>query len=175
MANQTSDTISVGTEAWNIADGYVKLKVLKQLIICDKLEMVAIYGTEDIDEEGIVPPEMIPFKRVNAINRLKDNLKQLFGNVKFAIRKDDSDRFEQLRDRIEIVEEMLDAVSYISENHVTHNKELVVNEQWFAKMLTELQEIKESVNIPINNAGLIFRSSEEISFEDLLKDVAEGG
>jgi hypothetical protein len=168
---------NIGSEAWNIADGYVKLKVLKQVVMCDKLEIIALYGTEDIDDQMLnpIPYETVVQRRVDAINRLKDNIKQLINNVKFAIRKEDEPKFEALRARINLIEEMLDAVSYIAEDQVSHQKTLVIQEEWFRKMLTEMQEIKEEINFPINNAGLIFRKSDEMDFEELLKDISEGG
>lgn len=171
------DAINIGTEAWNVADGYVKLKILKQLVLCDKLEIIALYGSEDIDDAMMNPiaPEMINQRRVDAIQRLKDNLMQLVSNVKFAIRKDDDEKFEALRNRILLIEEMLDAVCYVAEDQVSHQQALVINENWFRKMLKEMQEVKETINFPINNAGLIFRKSDEMDFDELLKDIAQGG
>lgn len=177
MADQKGDAVQIGTEAWNVADGYVKLKILKQLVLCDKLEIIALYGSEDIDDMQINPvaPEMVPHRRVEALTRLKDNITQLIKNVKFAIKKDDEEKFEALRGRINLIEEMLDAVCYMAEDQVNHQKELKINEPWFRKMLTEMQDIVENINFPINNAGLIFRQSDQMDFEELLKDVAQGG
>lgn len=174
---ERSDAVNVGTEAWNVADGYVKLKILKQLVLCDKLEIISLYGSEDIDDMTMtqVPIELIPERRVEALTRLKDNIVQLISNVKFAIKKEDEDKFEALRDRILLIEEMLDAVCYVAEDQVSHQKALVINEGWFRKMLKEMQEIKETINFPINNAGLIFRRSDEMDFDELLKDIAFGG
>lgn len=177
MAESKGDEINVGTDAWNIADGYVKLKILKQLVLCDKLEIIALYGSEDIDDAQMnpVPEEMIPHRRVEALLRLKDNIVQLISNVKFAIRKEDEHKFEALRGRIKLIEEMLDAVSFMAEDQVSHQKRLEINEGWFQKMLFEMQEIKENINVPINNAGLIFRTSDSLNFDELLKDISEGG
>lgn len=177
MAENKGDAISIGTEAWNVADGYVKLKILRQLVLCDKLEIIALYGSEDIDDMQMnpVPPEMIPLRRVEALTRLKDNIFQLIKNVKFAIKKDDEAKFEALRGRILLIDEMLDAVCYVAEDQVSHQKQLVVNEEWFKKMLGEMQEIIELINFPINNAGLIFRQSDQMDFEELLRDISQGG
>lgn len=177
MAKGEGDAINISTEAWNVADGYVKLKILKQLVLCDKLEIIALYGTEDIDDtlNMQIPIDLIPQRRVESLTRLKDNIKQLIGNVKFAIKQEDNEKFEALRGRIHLVEDMLDAVSYISEDQVSHQQALIINEQWFRKMLAEMQEVKELINFPINDAGLIFRKSDEMNFEELLKDIAEGG
>lgn len=177
MAEQKGDAINIGTEAWNVADGYVKLKILKQLVLCDKLEIIALYGMEDIDDMTLNPvaPEMVPQRRVEALTRLKDNIVQLISNVKFAIKQEDEEKFEALRGRILLIEDMLDAVCYVAEDQVSHQKELVINELWFRKMLSEMQAIKENINFPINNAGLIFRKSDEMNFEELLRDISEGG
>lgn len=177
MAENKGDTINIGTEAWNVADGYVKLKILKQLVLCDKLEIIALYGMEDIDDTQInpIPPELIPSRRVDALSRLKDNIKQLIKNVKFAIKKEDDDKLESLRSRILLIEEMLDAVCFVAEDQVSHIQKLEINEPWFRKMLVEMQEIVETINFPINNAGLIFRKSDEMDFEELLQDISMGG
>lgn len=174
---EKGDAVSVGTEAWNVADGYVKLKILKQLVLCDKLEIIALYGSEDIDDMQVnpVPPEMVPHRRVEALTRLKDNIVQLISNVKFAIKDEDEYKFEALRGRVNLIEEMLDAICYMAEDQVSHQKQLMINEFWFKKMLAEMQDIKENINFPINNAGLIFRKSDEMNFDELLKDIAEGG
>lgn len=171
----TGGKISLGTEAWNVADAYVKLKILKQLVLCDKLETIALYGHEDIDEEGFLPENSINYRRVNALNRLKDNLKQMFSNVAFAIYPSDQAKFDLIRMRLKIVEDMLIDVSFIKTNQATHEDILSINEEWFALMFTELQEIKESVHIPLNNAGLIFRNAESMDFDEMVRDIEEGG
>lgn len=177
MAQDQSEPSKVNSEAWNIAQAYTNLKILKQLVVCDKLETIALHGTEDIDDTLVaqISAELLPTRRVEALTRLKDNIIQLISNVKFAIRTEDKSIFESLRNRILLVDSMLDAVCYLAENQVSHIKELIVNEEWFRKMLNEMQEIKEELSVPINNAGLIFRTSDSMSFEDLLADIATGG
>lgn len=175
--SEKADTVNIGSEAWNVADGYVKLKILKQLVLCDKLETISLYGTEDIDD-GLNNPNLLNVpddRRVEALTRLKDTLIQLISNVKFAIRKEDEEKLEALRGRVQLVEDMLDAICYMAEDQVSHQKQLVINEDWFRKMLNEMRDVKESINFPINNAGLIFRKSDEMDFDELLKDISEGG
>ena len=45
------NTVTLGKDVWNVADGFTKFKILKWMIMLDKLEMVAIYGCEDIEEQ----------------------------------------------------------------------------------------------------------------------------
>jgi len=43
--------INAGSDAWNVADGYTKLKILRQLIMLDRWDTIAQFGTEEIDED----------------------------------------------------------------------------------------------------------------------------
>jgi len=52
----TSSVVEKGTDAWNVAQGYTHLKILKPLVEMDKLVKIAIYGYEHI-EESLQTPE----------------------------------------------------------------------------------------------------------------------
>jgi len=41
--------INAGSDAWNVADGYTKLKILRQLIMLDRWDTIAQFGTEEFD------------------------------------------------------------------------------------------------------------------------------
>jgi hypothetical protein len=120
-------------------------------------------------------PDEIPYRRVEAINRYKDTLKIIFNNSNFIIRKGDREYYDALRKHLEFIENILEAVSFIEENQVTHTQTLVINEVHFKKCLKALQKIKEDLHTPLNNAGIIFRQSDDMTFQELLDDIAEGG
>lgn len=174
---QDNEGITINSETWNIADGFTKLKILKQIVVADKLETIAIYGVEDIDDHILnpIPVENLPQRRVESLYRLKDMMKQLLSNVSFAIRDEDRPKIEAMRKRLLLIESMIGAISYDAENQVDHQHNLYINEEWFQIILTELQEIKEIINKPINHAGLIFRRSDEMDFDELTKEIIEGG
>jgi YesN/AraC family two-component response regulator len=140
---------------------------------CDVLETIALYGTEKIGEP-IMPDEVIS-RRVEAIYRYKDTLKIIFNNSEFIIRKEDKPSFNRMREHLDFVEKMIDGVSKVEENQVTHTQTLVINEEHFRKCLRALQQIKEDVHSPLNSAGVIFRQSDDMSFQELLQDISEGG
>lgn len=77
--------VSLGSEAWNIADGYTKIKILRLLIEVDLYESMALYGYKDLDDVDYIPSE-VPRRRVEAINRIMTDLQQLIGNCMFSIR-----------------------------------------------------------------------------------------
>lgn len=172
---EENPTITVGKDVWNVADGYTKFKILKWLVLLDKFEMIAIYGYEDIELEGVIPESMIPQKRISGLYRLKDTLKLIIENVSFVIKKDSKENFKILRDRLIDVESVLDDVKKIEVNQATQETSVNINEEWFNVCLVVLQDIKEKLNQPINDANLIFRKGDEISMDDLEKDIILGG
>lgn len=166
--------VNTGTEAWNQADAYTKLKVLRPLVLSDKYEMISIYGVEDIEQDITMSPNMIIKRRLDGLFRLKDTIKQLIGNVRFAIKKKDLNKFESLRERLKIVEDMMDEVSF-NVKDINGGTRVAINEMWFGIMLSELQELKENLNVPVNSAGLIFRQDETVDLDDWMLEVARGG
>lgn len=168
---------SLGTEAWNVADGYTKLKILRQLIQLDRFENIAIYGTEDMDSPTDLPYDLnkLNMRRAEALNRMLTTLQQLIGNVKFAIKKDNQWKVEVFIERLENIEEVIEDISEIDEDLVNHEIIIEINEEHFKNCLKILRQIKTDLNFPINEAGLIFKQSDEVDLEALMKDIVEGG
>lgn len=173
--DNSQGSITLGKDVWNVADGYTKFKILKWMIMMDKFEMIAIYGSEDIEEETELPPELIPSRRISGLKRLKDTLKLLFENVSFVIKKDSKKKFDELREKLEDVESVLGSVSTSIRNDSTKEERIEINESWFNACLTVLQSIKEEMNVPINDANLIFRKGSEINMDDVEREILFGG
>jgi len=38
-----------------------------------------------------------------------------------------------------------------------------------------LQDVKDKLNTPLNNAGLIFRPTEEVDLDKIMAEIVEGG
>ena len=93
--DNTSDTVAMTTDTWNVADSFVKIKLFKPMWDCDRYEIISLYGTENPEE--IIPPEMITQRRIDAIHRLKDTIKLIFSNANFIIRKADRNNFTSMR------------------------------------------------------------------------------
>lgn len=168
-------SMSLGSEAWNVADGYTKLKILKQLILLDRYENIALYGADDIDEEGMFDQNSLNGRRVNSLMRYISTLRQLLGNVQFAIRKDDHEKIKGFLQDLEIVEDNVGGISYQETNAITHEINLVINEEHMKNCIKVLQLIKDEINVPINKAGLIFKGSDEIDLDKIMKEIIDGG
>jgi hypothetical protein len=125
--------------------------------------------------EEVIPENFIPQKRISGLYRFKDTLKLVFENVSFVIKKESKTKFKDLREKLLDVESVLGSIKKTTYNHATQETTITVNEEWFTACLVVLQDIKEQLNEPINDANLIFKKGSEISLEDLEKEIILGG
>lgn len=169
------DAVGLGTEAWNIADGYTKIKILRLIIQLDLDEEFALFGKKDDNDDA--PPQIRNERRVEYFHKFIFHLRQLIGNCKFAIEKGGYDEklIKNYEDRIEQIEEVSDGISDIFINDVTKEEELRINQKHFAKCFNILREIKDDLNFPINRAGLIFRQGDELDLDAVMRSVEDGG
>lgn len=178
MVNKSGDQVSdvnLGSDAWNVADGYTKIKILRQLIMLDRWDTIAQFGTEEIGEDMNYNDDTINKRRVEALQRFYSTIKQLLGNVYFAIRSADKQKVKALVGRIDTVSEFMPKTYSTREDSVSHNIYFEIHEELFDKILDILQEVKDQLNTPLNNAGLIFRPSEEVDLDKIMAEIVEGG
>ena len=165
--------ISLGSQAWNIADGFTKIKILRLLIQIDLDEEIAMFGRKD--ENDYIPREDIPYRRVEYFDKLIFHLKQLIGNCYFAIEKGgDEAVITHLLERIQNVEEVRDGIATEKYNAVTKEINLNINEKHFKKCFDILRKIKDELNFPINRGGLIFRKGETLDLDEIMRSIEQG-
>ena len=174
-SGEYSQDITLGTDTWNVADGYTKLKILRQLILLDRWETIAQFGTEEIDEEIKFENNYIVKRRIEALQRFHSTLKQLLGNTFFAIKKTDKPLIEEYVKRLNQLNEFLATCYEEKQDQISKENILEINEKQFKYILEILQEVKEKINIPLNHAGLIFRPTEEVDLDKIMNDIIEGG
>jgi len=167
--------INLGTDTWNVADGYTKLKILRQLIMLDRWETIAQFGTEEIDEDNIYNNNQIKKRRVEGLERLHSTIKQLLSNVLFSMKKDDVTKIKDLIGRVDNAGEFIPKMFDEKEDVINHEITFDINEELFKKILEILSDVKEKLNTPLNNAGLIFRPSEEVDLDKIMGNIIESG
>ena len=167
--------IDLGTDNWNVADGYTKIKILKQLIFLDRFDTIAQFGTEDMGEDINFDDNSIKRRRVEALQRFWSTLKQLLGNVGFALKSSDQTKIKGFQERLKTCEEFMNKTYKTSEDKISHEQLFEIEEELFTKILDILQDIKDKLNTPLNNANLIFRASEEIDLDKIMDQIVEGG
>ena len=165
----------LGVEAWNIADGYTKLKILKHVVLLDKYETIARFGVEEVDLDFGLEDNQIQKKRIEGLERFAFILKQLIGNISFALKQKRNNDIQNYMKRIENVEEFIDKSYDVSQDLVTHSEKIKIEEDLFKTCLKILSQIKNEINVPMNEAQLIFKTSDEIDLDAMMKYIALGG
>ena len=163
------------SDIWNIAKGYVTLKILKILVENDTLVNVAIYGYEEISESLNYNQEVITKKRIEALQRIHTNLEKIFSNSEFTITKKDLSSFQQYNDTLKTVFESIDGITIETIDQRTNKKVIEIDESHFKNCLDTLREVMREMNRDLNNANLIFPSSEETDLQALKEELIEGG
>lgn len=170
---QGDNVISIGSQAWNIADGYTKIKILRLIIQLDLDEEIAFFGKkDDLDQIDV---REIPVRRIEGFNKFIFHLKQLIGNCKFAIEKGLDEKVIVIyEERISFVESVSNGIANYYINDVTKEEEIRINEEHFNKCFNSLKDIKDQLNFPINRAGLIFRQGESLDIDSIMRSIEEG-
>jgi hypothetical protein len=165
------------SENWSAAAIYSKSKIAMLLVLLDIHENVALYGTSNVEDNSNPPltPQQIVQKRFDGIKRLSTTMRQLLGNTLFGIRKVDMWKYESFLIRIKSIQDVLDGCVYYNTNYITRREEMVINEKHFNVCFTQLQKIKDDINVILNNAGLIFRTNEDEDINKLISEIASGG
>lgn len=167
--------INLGTDAWNVADGYTKLKILRQLILFDRWDTIAQFGTEEIDEDMTYSNNQLNKRRIDGLERLQSTIRQLLGNVLFALKSADVKTVTALLERVKNCQEFIPKCYSVKTDCVSNEENFEINEELFAKVLGILQDVKDKLNIPLNNAGLIFRTSEEVDLDGIMQSIVDAG
>lgn len=174
-SNLNSQSDNPTTEAWNVADGFTKYKILKILIDLDKYEEMAKFGTIGVEADIPLEQNEIAKRRVEGIQRMLFSLSQLIGNVKFALKSKDRSDVDAFEERLDNVEKVIHAVFDKKENMITKEDEIIINENHFGLCLSILKQIKDYMNIPLNHANLIFKEGEEIDLDKISTEFVFGG
>ena len=175
MAKKEGGDITLGSDAWNVADGYTKIKILRLLIQLDRYDTIAQFGTEEFDEDLQLDQNTLNKRRCEAIERFISALRQLLGNVYFALRKEDFAGVDNDIKRVKQLQGFLPKLYSTKTDEVSKEVIFESNEILFNKILLILQEIKDKINTPLNKAGLIFRPTEEIDLDKIMAEIIDGG
>jgi len=173
---QKQTSIDKGSDAWNVAQGYTHLKILKPLVEMDKLVKIAIYGSEHIEDSFTIPDELKTRVQIEAIHRLIDTLRETIENSEFAMNVSGTqDEIEKLNNRIQDVEKVISGISRKESDQRTQQSRVVLNEDHFWLCLEELRSIKKDLPDALNKNSLIFPTSDEIDLEKLKEQFVFGG
>ena len=162
------------TDTWSSAKGFAFFKILEILRRLDYYETMAQFGSVELDSISMSQTELSK-SRKEGLYRLSASLRQLINNTRFAYKKEDHALANSLLERLDVVDGVMDGITTVSENLLTHEFTILINEAHFTLCFKVLVDVKTQVNYPLNKAGLIFRESEDIDLDKIQREIIEGG
>jgi hypothetical protein len=163
------------TEKWNTAKTYSALMIMKNLYSCDVYILTARYGSEIITDSLTMHPQDKIYSRIEAIERYVDTLDLIFKNTSKFLKKRDENTFVRLRKTLDNIKEVLPAIKETKFNMGINQSSIEINEMHFDVCLNILKKVNEELIEPLNNAGLIFKETDEMDIEDIKRQIIEGG
>lgn len=171
MENEGS--YSQSSDNWNIAPGYVNLEILIPIINFGKYRRIARFGTEQ--QDGMQLPYYLKVTtRLEAIDRMIEELDSIISNCLFACKKD-KPSLRKKRDTLEEIRLYVPAVASQSEDQTQRRVNLDINEEFFNLVFNMLLNLKEDVVEIANKNNLIFPQSDVITKEDIFNKVINRG
>lgn len=163
------------SEAWNVAKGFSNFHVLVPLIECRKLVKVCLFGVEEIGQEYEYSNSVLNQNKINALNRLLQELKQICDDNCFIMDKQTIPLIERLKTRLAMIEKYVGDVGRKNVDERQNLVEIELNEELYNLCLNELRDILSEVKKPLNLKNLIFGASSDYDIEKIKKEIIEGG
>ncbi len=162
------------TGNWNVADSFVKLKIMMPMIKCEAYEDIALNGYEDFVDElgnlGVSTDEL----RIRGLRRLINELIKLAKNTLFAMKKVSTEKnMIGFKDNLEAIRDIFLPRSFRQQkDEGTGITSLKINKEIFDLLLEKVSMLKSDMNLPLNQNHLIFWDKEEFdpkAFKERIK------
>lgn len=175
MEQETDYTQKEKTDPFFIAKEFSWTHFLRPLIECRRLIKIAKYGYDDISEKFMINEYQIILNKIEAINRLVDELELLCRDCEFKMEKQNWKVVKKLLERIEDVKKVIDGISYEISDQRTKINQTQLNQEHFNLCLNELIDIDAKLKIPLNNEYIIYPKGDAFDFEEWQRDFIQGG
>jgi len=174
MANPKGvDWEDVQSSNWNVAKPYTTELILKWLVKIDEYRTLSIFGYSDLYGDLFIKNNNLKnTARIQALKRLINSIISLIRTTKFAIKKGDKAEFDKHRERLLKIEKNLFRLK-LETTRGRKLMELDIDEDFFEKIISEIDKIIDDINFKLNDSSLIFTSMEEYDpkkVKDALKE-----
>ena len=160
-------------ELWNTAKIYSITYVAEPLARCRKLISICLFGVEELGQEEGLNMNIINQNKINAIERLLQELIQLVDQNKGFMKKRNQNKLDLLKERLDEIEKVIDGISYNTTDQRTKSNSINLNPEHFNLCLNELRKIHSESILQLSD--LIFPTGDEIDFDKIKRDIMEGG
>jgi len=171
----SGDDVHTGTEAWNIAQYFTGFSIALPLRDLNDLEDIARFGSVVMDDDLVMSADHIDKRRAEAVRRYWQKLKQIVSDTFMKVKKADKENAEAIQKWLSSIPSFFDALLSIKKNNVSNEDAIEVNEEFLTELLNKLVEKKQEYLVILDHTGLIFKESDEVDLDKLMKDYVEGG
>lgn len=173
--SEPSGDVHKGTEAWNIAQHFTGFSIALPLKELNDLEDIARFGSVVMDDEMQFTADMIDKRRADAVKRYWQKLKQIVSDTLFKVKPKDREKAKDIYDWILELPKYFDGLLTIKTNDISNEDSIEVNESFLIDILDKLVKKKQEFLFILDRTGLIFRETDEVDLDKLMKDYTEGG
>lgn len=167
--------LDFGTENWNVADGYVKFKVLLPMMECDRYKNIAQFGTDNVLDAPQIDPNYKSIMRLEALERFLQTIRKLVTNTKSLIKgKGSKEKYVEIKKELEDAAEVIPLLRSVTEDQRTGNSTIRIKEEYFIQFLSNLTIVEENIIEILNKEGLIFPKSEEFDLSRITDSFKQG-
>ncbi len=154
---------------WNLAKSYTHQKILTWLIQIDNFRNISVFGFEKLESDIYIKDlNLRNTARLHGLKRWIHAMIFLIRNTKFAVHVNSKDALEAHILRLSKIEKYLFKLK-VEKKRGSRVVELDMDEELFAKIITELDTIMDDINFKLNKAGLIFSPEEEFDIKEIKK------
>jgi len=172
---EKDNTYETESDVWNNAKGFSTYHVLFPLIECRKLTKVCLFGVEEIGQEYGLSASVLNQNKVNAMNRLCQELLQLCEDVLFIMDSKTKLKVEACQNKLKLIANVLPAISRTNSDSRTNQTEIVLNVNHYNLCFNSLRQVLSDIKLPLNMKNLIFPAGDDLDMEKIKKDIIEGG
>ena len=162
------------TANWNVAKVYAHEMIFRPLSDLNTYFTIAKFGVHDLDEGFSLNKNLKDNARFEALERIVFTLKMIIDNTIFAVnKKTGKPKLEKFYNTLDLIEDNLQHLKSETSNERTNETRIKIDAVKFSKFLKMLENIKRDLLVPLNDADLIFRSSEELDPDELMRKQEE--
>jgi hypothetical protein len=162
------------SDNWNVAKPFTYEKIMKYLSELDMYEIIATFGTYELEDEFFAPEELKTSLRIKSLERMAKHLDILINNTKFAVNKtEDKKILDEQYEKLREVLNYFDGIKIISYDEKNKKEIVQINDEVFSLCLKILCEIKAKINEPLNNNRLIFGAVENFDPDKVKQDLMQ--
>ncbi len=174
--NTKEDNLISELGNWNVANDFVREKIMKPLIKIDLYEDLAEKGSESIAEDLYnwnSPPNDVV--KIKGFKWMIAEMIKLILNAKFALKKSGTKQtILGYKEQLSQIQKLLPTLIKVKRNHIAGTQTVSIkNPELYRELLEVVKGIKSKINEPLNKNHLIFVDSDEFDPQAYKKQVME--